>query len=411
MNTQNYGLSLLATGVGLTLFVSGVFIGHQNPALFGLNKESGASADTIDRESDQAQSDLDLFWEVWDIARENHVDSENVTEQDLLYGAINGMLNYGYKDEFSYFYKPDLNTYKNEDLQGSFGGVGIELSQRNGQLVIVTPLKGTPGEEAGLLAGDAITTVDGETTEGITVLDAVMMIRGEVGTDVTLGIQRLENDGTLSELEVDVTRATIDVESVVLEEIEAGIYRIDVRNFAADTVDEWNRVVDEVVELNPQGLILDLRNNSGGYVFGAVHLISEFVEEGVAVIEDLGDRQIETDVLGNGSLYDVPLVVLVNQGTASSSEIVSGALQDYERGVIIGTRTFGKGVMQQVFDVDIPDAEVDGSVHVVIAKWYTPEGRWLHNEGLLPDIEIQPTLEQLEADEDPALDRAVEELR
>lgn len=411
MSSQKYLQIFAALSASIMLFFTGALIGYQHPQLLLLPDKE----ETTQPLSENSEVDMELFWEVWEIAQENHVDSP-VSDQELLYGAINGMLNYGYNDEFSFFFKPEFNDYKNEDLQGSFAGVGIELTMRNGNLTIITPLKGTPGQTAGLQPSDIINTIDGTTTKGLTVLEAVMMIRGQIGTDVELGITRIKDDGTFEDFAVVVTRDTIDVESVAYEEISPGIYLVDVRNFAADTIDEWDQVMDELEDLNPQGLILDLRNNSGGYVNAAEHMVSEFIPEGNAFITELaGGRKQETPVTGQGRFYNVPLIVLTNAGTASSAEIVAGALQDYERAQLIGTRTFGKGVMQQMFPIDVheegSDQPVSASVHIVIAKWYTPLERWVHHEGLLPDIEVQTTFEQYEAGQDPILEEAQDILK
>jgi len=409
MSVRMVAISFVGVGLLGLVFGSGMVLGARYPALVEIAGTASPQSDQSKRgQLRRDEVNFDLFWEVWDLIQLRHVDRPGDPDE-LLYGAINGMMQYGFKDEFSTFLPPEIHSIATDDLSGSFGGVGIELEMIASELTIVAPLSGTPGEAAGLLAGDVISHIDGEETIELTILESVQKIRGEIGTTVMLSIFRVTEEGTVEEFDVEVERAVIDVESVRFEDMGEGIYKISVRNFAMDTIGEWDRVVSEILKNDVRGIILDLRNNGGGVVHIADHIISEFVSEGVAVIQDHGQgRREETRVSGLGRLTDVPVKVLINRGTASASEMVAGALQDYERAQLYGTRTFGKGVIQQVFTLDVPGMPgQQASARIVSTKWYTPLERSINREGLSPDIEIQTTTAQREAGEDPVLDQAL----
>ena len=285
-----------------TLFVciititSGIYVGYRHPEWLGLKKSgevvkvrinTGNRTGGLTTDSAQYQEiDFSAFWDAWDIIRTRHVNRPGDTNE-LIYGAINGMLQYGFNDQFSSFLPPLINEVASEDLSGSFSGVGIELEMIQGKVTVVAPLSGTPGEKAGILSGDIITAIDGEVIDGLTLLEAVRKIRGPSGTDVVLSISRALDTGEIKDFDQTITRGTVDVKSVDWEAKDNGIYVIKIRNFAGDTNREWDAAVAEIAQKSPQGIVLDLRNNAGGYVNSAVHIISEFVPSGVAVTEDL----------------------------------------------------------------------------------------------------------------------------
>ncbi|HNT29575.1 MAG TPA: S41 family peptidase [bacterium] len=419
---KKFFLVLACVVLGAGVFAAGVWMGYAHPEQIGLtDSRNNRTVKTLTKntasglaslETTYEEIDFAPFWQVWELAARQHLEEEDLQTADLIYGAINGMLQFGFKDQFSSFLPPDVNEIASDDLKGKFSGVGIELEMQEGDLTIVAPLSDTPAAKAGLLAGDVIRTVDGDSIEDLTVLEAVELIRGSIGTTVTLGITRITDDRKVSEFDVEVTRDIIDVESVKWEDRGDGMYSIKVRNFAADTMSEWDRAVDAISAARPRGIILDLRNNAGGYVTGAVHFISEFVPSGVAVRQDFGAGEVKNlYVYGDGKLVGVPVVVLVNRGTASASEMVAGALQDYGVAKLIGERTFGKGVLQEIFDLEIPGEAQSASVRIVTARWYTPKERTVEFVGLQPDIEVKTTIEQYEREEDPVLERAMEEVR
>jgi len=353
-----------------------------------------------------------LFWNVWDQIRAEHLEGPGETES-LIYGAINGMLQKGYDDPFSVFIEPRLNELAESALQGNFSGVGIELESRGGVLTIVAPIADTPGEAAGLQPGDQILTVDGEDIEGLTTTEAVLKIRGEIGTEVVLGIRRfLPGEGESGQVfDVPIVRDTINVPSVRWEEVDSGIVRLQITSFAFDTPNEWRTAVSEILALETplRGILLDLRNNTGGVMSVVPEVMSDFVERGVVVEHDIGGERQKLEVYGNGRLYDVPMVVLINRGSASASEMIAGAVRDFDRGQLIGETTFGKGVIQQVFEVNVPGAEKNGSVRLVTARWFTPNGTDVTGVGIAPDILV--TRRQQEGEEDPFVRAGLEILR
>ena len=420
MSIKRLSQVFLALGITSMIFTAGLVMGYRYPGALGLDSTTRTTSpstssrslglDALLPKDTVNEQDFDLFWRVWNLAKEKHVDRPGDDDQ-LIYGAINGMLQLGYDDQFSAFLEPEINTMASEDLSGSFGGVGVELEIKNGYLTIVAPIPDTPGDKAGLLAGDMITAIDGEDNSTWTIIESVSKMRGQINTTVRLSILRILDDGEIKEFDVDIKRALIDVESVKWELLEGDIAYMKIRNFAADTNAEWDRVVTEIVAAQPKALILDLRNNAGGYITAAVHMVSEFVSGGKVITQDFGqgDKRIMR-VTGEGRLFDIPMVILINRGTASSSEMVTGALQDYERATVIGVNSYGKGVIQEIFSIDLGD-KGEASVRIVTARWYTPNDRWVQDDGLEPDIEVKTTMEQYEQGIDPVMERAIEELQ
>jgi carboxyl-terminal processing protease len=329
--------------------------------------------------------DADVFWTVWDAIRDTHLEGAG-DKQQLIFGAVNGLLQVGFEDPFSSFLPPAINRIAAANLEGSFGGVGVELAQQNDQLTVVAPIADTPGARAGLQPGDHVTRIDGVETNGQTVLEAVQQIRGDAGSEVVLSIERFAEDGSVSTFETTITRDNIDLKSVRLVSFEDGVAHVWVTGFALDTATEWDAVVETLVAGGVRSVILDLRNNAGGAVTAVPHIVGEFVPEGVVVTHDFGTRSQETGVAGEGALYDVPLVVLINRGTASAAEMVAGALQDRGRAPLIGQNSFGKGVIQEVLDVHLPGEETSASLRLVTAKWFTPDGHNVTSIGLRPDV-------------------------
>lgn len=348
--------------------------------------------------------DMSLFWQVWDTLSAKYYDKNKIVPSQMVYGAISGMVS-ALGDPYTMFLPPSQNKVVNDDLSGSFSGVGIEIGFRAARLAVVAPLSGSPAEKAGVKAGDFIVRiVDVKKgidlgTEGIALPDAVQAIRGPSGSVVTLTLAR---EGVATPIVVNLTRETINVPSVSLSYVgkASDIAHIKVSKFGAETDGEWDKVVSQILtKPETKGIIVDLRNNPGGYLQSAVDLASDFVPTNTTVvIQQNGDgskNEFKSDKLPRLAKYHI--VVLVNGGSASASEILSGALRDDLGIKLVGDKTFGKGTIQEPLDI------TGGSgLHVTTAKWLTPNGTWVHEKGLEPDVKVAddentPTDEQLQA--------------
>ncbi len=347
--------------------------------------------------------DFDLFWDVWGVLEREYVDRDKLNEKEMFYGALKGMVNAA-GDPYTVFMDPKLALEFEESMTGTFEGIGAEIGIRKEILTIIAPLSGMPAESAGLRAGDKVYAIDGESTAGISIDEAVNKIRGPKGTDVILTISR---NGLGAAEDITITRGTIIVKSVNTELRDDNIFVIELSNFNNDTMGLFNKAVNEIIKNNPRGIILDLRNNPGGYLDTAVEVASEWVEDGVIVSEAFDDNNKDEFLArGRARLKDYKTVVLVSQGSASASEIVAGALQDYEKAVIVGMQTFGKGSVQT-----LEEFKDGSSVKITVAKWLTPKGNYINKEGITPDEEVDLTLEDYEEGLDPQLDKAVELLK
>ncbi|MDP3043357.1 MAG: S41 family peptidase [bacterium] len=347
--------------------------------------------------------DFNLFWEVWDMLEERYVDREKLNEKEMFYGAIGGMVS-SLEDPYTVFMNPVVAQEFEQDLAGTFEGIGAEIGIRNDVLTIIAPLADMPAEKAGLRAGDKVYAIDGESTAGITVDEAVNKIRGPRGTEVILTISR---DGLEKAEDISITRAFIVVKSVKAELRDDKIFVVKITNFNDDTLDLFNKAIQEIIAKNPKAVILDLRNNPGGYLDTAIEVASEWVEDGVVVMEKFSEeKKDEYLARGRARLKDYNTVVLINQGSASASEIVAGALQDYNKAVVVGKQTFGKGSVQVLEKLQ------DGSsVKITVAKWLTPNGNCINETGIKPDVEIDLTEEDYDAGKDPQMEKAVEILK
>lgn len=344
--------------------------------------------------------DFNLFWNVWDLLKQEYVDKSKLTDKQLFYGALKGLVA-STGDPYTVFMEPVVAQEFAQDLAGTFEGIGAEIGMRNEIITIVAPLTDMPAEKAGLKAGDKIYAIDGQSTVGMNVDEAVSKIRGPKDTEVTLTIYRDGQDGTK---DYKIKRGVIIVKSVRTEIKTDKIFVIKVTNFNNDTMDLFNQAVSQAVAASPQGVILDLRNNPGGYLDTAVEMASEWVEDGVIVTEKFSEeKKNEYLARGRARLKDFPTVVLVNQGSASASEIVAGALKDYKKATIVGKKTFGKGSVQTLEDL------TDGSsVKITVAKWLTPEGVNINDEGITPNVEVDLTADDYSKNIDPQMDKALE---
>jgi len=380
---------ILISFVSVLIFIGGYLVGING---FQAKVDKAKKINVV-RELPPEKSDLDfsLFWKTWDTLEARYFDKSKIDNRKMIYGAIEGMVR-AIGDPYTVFLSPDDNKVVNEDLQGSFEGVGIQLGFRGNQLAVITPLPGSPAEKAGIKAGDFIVGIkDDENqvetgTVGLSLPDAVKLIRGKAGSKVTLLLTR---DGINTSITVELERAKLDIPSVIVTFVgqKESIARIQLLKFGADTNGEWDKQIKSITEREGvMGVILDLRGNPGGYLEGAVDIAGEFMQTGsVVVVEERSDgKKNEFKTQRIGYLTQTPLVVLVNGGSASAAEILAGALKDAKRAKIVGDTTFGKGSIQEPLELD------GGSgLHITIAKWLTPSGYWVNEKGLEPDVKIK----------------------
>ncbi|MCD6442135.1 S41 family peptidase [bacterium] len=376
-------------------FIIGVFLNKN----FIISPEiiiSNQSADSIDK-----QFDVSLFKKVWTTIEEDYIE-QPISGEDLFYGSLQGLVK-GLKDPYSVFLKPELAKKFLDDVSGSFEGVGIEIGIKDDRLTIIAPLDYTPAFRAGLRSGDKIYAIDGKSTVGMGLDEAAHLIRGEKGTKVILTILRKPEKITK---DVEIIRDTIDVKSVSweLKGENDKIAYIKITHFSDDTWPDFQNIAQVALASNPQGLILDLRNNPGGYMDTAVNIAGYWLGRKVIVIaRDANNQEKEYKPSGSKFFNDLPTIVLVNQGSASASEILAGALQDYQKATVLGMKTFGKGSVQELKNL------ADGSaLKLTIANWYTPLGRSFNGEGITPDVEVEITEEDYLEKKDPQLSRALE---
>lgn len=350
--------------------------------------------------------DFSLFWKVWDLLGQKYVDHENLDAQKLFYGAIKGMLEAS-GDPYTTFFTPEEQKSFQEDMQGTFEGIGAEMALRDGVITIVAPLEGMPAEAAGVRAGDKVIKVNGESTEKLTLEQVVDKIRGPKDTDVTL---TLYSEGEETTHDVTVRRGTILVKSVRFESKGDGIQLLRVSRFGEDTGKEFKEAIQKVAaDTNTKGIILDLRNNPGGLLTEAVDLASYFLPAGTVVVqeEDAKANRIQLKSEAHDPAIKVPVVILINQGSASASEILAGALRENKDNIrIVGETSFGKGSVQELIPVS-----KDTSVKITVARWLTPKGNQINKVGIAPDEKVGLTRDDFNAKRDPQYDKAVEVLK
>lgn len=350
--------------------------------------------------------DYSLLWEAIDVVNKKYIDRDQIDQQKVLYGAISGAVRAA-GDEYTEFFDPETLAQFRSDLQGTFSGIGAEIGKREGNIVVVAPLDDSPAQRAGIQANDVILKVDDETIVDWNVDKTVSKIRGQAGTEVRLTLYREGRDGPF---EVKIVRETIEIKSVKLSYVEKNgrNYAVmKISRFGDDTKRLFDIAINEMKGKNVAGLIVDLRNNPGGYLDTSVEVASDWLPTGALVVQEARSDKDITNFTSTGSarLANYKTVVLINGGSASASEILAGALKDNGKATLIGQKSFGKGSVQELIDLSDKTA-----VKVTIAKWITPSGKNLNKSGLDPDIEVKLTSEDIEAKRDPQLDKAIEEL-
>ncbi len=371
---------------------SGYFLG------FKLGKQQ-SEAVIIYRDTPEIDADFSLFWEAWKALKKQHYKSDQVTDLDLLYGAIRGLAS-AFKDPYTVLLTPEQAKILSEDLRGSFGGVGIEIGIREHQLTIIAPLSGTPADRAGLRSNDKIVEIDGESTRGITLEEAVRKIRGPKGEAVVLTIMR---EGWSSPKKFPIIRDTIIIPTLDWEMKDKAAY-IRLKSFNQKAYRKFYQAARAITSKQPKGIILDLRNNPGGYLETSVDLAGFFLEKNSLVVKERFSDKHEQEFRTSREpiLKDYPLVVLINQGSASASEILAGALRDHHRAKLVGEKTFGKGTVQQIRSLD------ESKLKISVAEWILPSGECINEKGIVPDIEVKLTEKDIKQNKDPQLDKAIE---
>ncbi len=398
---KKYRKTIAITVVALLcFFTAGIYIGYANRPW--IDKVTGVKNQENSKILGTADADFDSFWKVWTLIDEKYPSAKDVTSQDRIWGAIKGLVS-SLEDPYSQFFDPEEAQEFAEEISGSFSGIGVEIGVKDKILTVISPLKDSPGEKAGLKPGDKILKIGDVVATGLTTDEAIKYIRGPEGTAVTLTIL---SEGTSEPKEVEIIRATIQIPTID-SQTKNGVYVISLYQFNANATTLMRKEFQNFKKTGLKKLVLDMRGNPGGYLDSAVDITSEFLPAGAVIVsEDFGGKQDPEIYRSKGSLMipkDVSVVVLIDGGSASASEILAGALGENQRATIIGTKSFGKGSVQEL--VPVTD---DTAVKITIAKWLTPNGNSISQKGITPHIEVSLTKDDIENKRDPQLDRAIE---
>lgn len=406
---------LLGLSIAVFLFGSGYKLGEYRTTQSKIDRPSYSILNTTPTNKLKSV-DFNLFWDAWSKVEQKFVDKKKLDPKKMLHGAIKGMVS-SLEDPYTFFLTPEENKQSKNDLGGKFEGIGAQLGLKDNRVVVIAPLKSSPAEKAGVKSGDFITKVDGNFIKGWTIQQAVAKIRGEKGTKVKL---TLERNG--KEFSVEIIRDTINVASVelkdeVLSTCQSNCSKVaylKLNQFGENTNDEWDKAIEEIQQQwnskQVKGMVLDLRDNPGGYLESSVYLASEFLTQGKIIVKQessIGQNKTYYAVR-QGKLKDIPMSILVNRGSASASEILAGSLRDYKRAILIGEKTFGKGSVQEALDL-----KEGAGLHVTVAKWILPNGDWINNKGIEPDKKVENNIKEgntLIRQDDRQLDQAIEEI-
>jgi carboxyl-terminal processing protease len=395
--------TILFVGVG---FWAGLKIGESRNSSNAKGNSPLSQVVILNQDGSKDKSlDFSLFWKVWDLLKEKYVDASKLDEKKLFYGAIKGMLA-ATGDPYTNFFDPEENKRFNEEITGSFEGIGAELGIKNGILTVIAPLENSPAQIAGLRAGDKIIKINGKDTADMILEDAVDQIRGTKGTEVTLTIFRTGEENTE---DIKVQRDVINVKSVNLEFKEDNIAYIKISRFGDDTDSGFSSIASKVASQNPKGIIIDLRNDPGGYLDKAVDVASKMIPKSKTVVieENSSGNQNKLNTYGGDILSNFKTIVLINEGSASAAEILAGALrEDRDNVTLEGKTSFGKGSVQEF--MKLPQGT---AAKITVAKWLTPNGNQINNVGIKPDVEVDLTNDDYQNNRDPQLDKALELLK
>lgn len=398
--------TFLLIGFSVGVFWTGYSLGTQEKARSLFERPALLpTAKILNTTDSDSAVDFSLFWDAWSILKEKYVDRKEIDAQNLLYGAIGGMLQ-ATGDPYTVFLTPKQNQLLTEDLNGSFEGIGAEIGIRDSILTVIAPLDDSPAEKAGLRPGDHLLEINGESTVDLSIEQAIDKIRGPKNSDVVFTILRSGEQDTRT---ITVTRDVIVVTSVRIDFLDGNIAHLRVTQFSEDTITEFNAAIRNMNKHETKNIILDLRNNPGGFLNSAVDLASRMLpRDTIVVIEEDGDgKQTQLRAKGGDVLSDIPTIILINQGSASASEILAGALRDNRTNVtIIGEKSFGKGSVQELIGL-----KQNAAVKITVAKWLTPSGKQINNVGISPDIEVKRTNDDIDAGRDPQRDKAMELIR
>lgn len=414
MNTsQNMQFKNLIISIALLIAFSGVFYigfasGQSQTAEASKIQTINASLNgTKDKPEDV---DFSLFWKAWNIVNEKFVRTKvasTTTDKDKVYGAIQGMVQ-SINDPYTVFFPPAEATNFEAEIEGNFEGVGMEMGIKAGVLTVITPLKGSPAEKAGIRSGDKVIQINGKITTDYSIDQAVKLIRGKKGTEVTLVVVR---EGVTNPIEVKIIREVINLPTIDTKiDQKNGIFTIKLYSFSAQSASLFRNALRDFVNSKQNKLILDLRGNPGGFLDAAVDMASWFLAPGkVIVSEDYGNGKTQVSERSKGyNIFNdnLRMIILIDGGSASASEILAGALSEYGKAKLVGTKSFGKGSVQEYIKLNSETA-----LKVTVARWLTPNGNSISEGGLTPDVEVKITPEDVTAGRDPQMDKAIELLK
>jgi carboxyl-terminal processing protease len=403
MNKERYTQALISLVIAGALFAAGFYVGNgRNSSYYAVPSQvlNATSTDSVD---------LGPFWKAWGILDEKFSPSSSttppLTNKQKIYGAIGGLTS-SFGDPYTVFFPPVESKMFEEAISGAFGGVGMEIGIKDGVLTVISPLKGTPAEAAGVKAGDKIISIGDKSALNMSTDEAIKLIRGDVGTPVTVTFAR---EGVKEPLVKTLIRANIEIPTINTKVLPGDIFVIELYSFTATSPNLFRGALREFVESGSDKLVLDLRNDPGGYLEAAMDMASWFLPTGKTVVsENFGDKRESNIYRSKG--YDIfndnlKFVILINEGSASASEILAGALQEYKKAILIGTKSFGKGSVQELVPLTS-----DTSLKITVAHWFTPLGKSISNGGLTPDIEVKLTPENTKGGKDLQMDAAVKYL-
>lgn len=400
---QNKYLRTFISLVALAVIIAASFWQGFN---YGRNQTKNIVITGVSNIEDQTggKADFSIFWQAWKLIEDNYLKNDEVNFENRVYGAVQGLVK-SLDDPYSEFFSPTDSKKFQEDVSGSFGGIGAELGIRKNELTVVAPLKDTPASRAGILAGDKILQVNSSSTQNVSLDQAIKWIRGKPGTEVKLLIFR---EGWEKPEEFTIIRDTIVIPTLDMEMKEGDIAYVRLYSFNANAPRLFAGAALTALGQKSKGMILDLRNNPGGYLDVAVDLAGWFLKPGTLVVSEESRFGVEEELRarGSGILKDMPLVILINQGSASASEILAGTLRVNNGVKLVGEKSFGKGTVQKILDLK------DGSsLKITVAHWVLPNGQILEDKGLDPDIEVKMTEDDVKNKKDPQLDKAIEIIR